>query len=121
MGQHRMTGQLALFQQGQTDRQDLCRRKHGGDPASIAAHRRTNKEDRYTAILDHLAKAALHGLTLDELSVKLHVHPNQISGRLTELRIPPPEGLGRIKRNGEKRQTSTGAWAWVYVLVEQGE
>lgn len=101
--------QLALFQQGQTDRQDICRRKHGGDPASVEAHRRTNKEDRYAAILEHLEKAALHGRTLDELSHLLGVHPNQISGRITELRV-----AGRIRRTDERRQTETGSWASVY-------
>lgn len=103
-----------MFPQGQTDRQDICRRKHGGDPASLAAHRRTNKEARYAEILACLERAGQVGRTLDELSTALGVHPNQISGRLTELRV-----AGRITKTERRRQTQTGAWAAVYVLGEE--
>lgn len=105
--------QLALFSQGRTDREDVCRRRHGMNPESLAAHRRTPKEDRYAKILDLLRIVRDTGLTCDELSQRLSVHPNQISGRITELRL-----MGKIRKTDQRRQTQTGSWAAVYVLAE---
>lgn len=101
--------QLALFQQGQTDKQDICRRRHGNNPESVQAHRHTHKEERYAQILEQLERHGSRGLTLDELSALIDKPPHRLSGRFTELRM-----AGKIIRTDQKRPTRTGCQASVY-------
>jgi hypothetical protein len=92
---------------------DVCNRKHGGDPESVAAHRASAvhaEADRLTIL--ELIAGRIHGLTLDEACIAMNREPNQLSGRMTELKQK-----GAIIANGMKRPTRTGCLAKAYVIA----
>lgn len=91
---------------------DVCRNRHGGDRESEAANRRVNKT-KDKALIHNLIKATQQeGITLDELSILLKRAPNQISGRISELKRD-----GFVIANGQRRETRTGSTAKVYISI----
>ena len=92
---------------------DICRNRHQGNAESVAANEvaEPHKEAMRWRILQAIRDAGARGLTLDELAVILDVTPNQISGRVTQLKI---DGLIRVIGT---RPTRTGSPAAVYVAA----
>lgn len=88
---------------------DICARKHGGAETSIEADKTVKKEKDREQVYGLIYHAGRFGHTLDELCIMLHRAPNQLSGRLTELRV-----AGRIVISDESRLTRTHCWARVY-------
>ncbi len=82
---------------------DICARKHKGNEQSTQTfreairHRITEQQDRVLKCMRRYPE----GLTCDELSVILGVTPNQISGRLTELKRD-----GKIYKSGTRKTRS---------------
>jgi len=101
-----MTIELPLFAEP-----DVCARKHGGDAESRAAHRAGDKRADRQQVLDFI-RARLGGATLDEVCVGLDREPNQISGRITELKRD-----GHLSWTGGRRTTRSGCSAKVYVAI----
>jgi len=91
---------------------DICRRKHGGAETSVVADKRVQKEADRTLVLGIIRQLGAHGITLDEMAVRLNRDPNRLSGRFTELRKK-----GLIRANGETRPTRTQSPARVYVTT----
>ena len=69
--------------------------------------------ERQTRVLRAIRK--IGPSTTDELSIHFDVAPNQISGRLTELKK-----MGYIKDTGERRRTRTGFNAKVLPITGLG-
>lgn len=90
---------------------DPSARKHGGNECSREAFRRVDAKSDCAAILAKL-KAFPSGLTLDQLCELLGRTPNQISGRITDLRR-----AGRIETTSERRETRSGAMAFVHKIL----
>lgn len=88
---------------------DICRRKHGGADTSIQADKAVQKTRDRELVYGYIRHAGRFGHTLDELCILLDRLPNQISGRVTELRI-----AGRIVISEERRVTRTNSYARVY-------
>lgn len=88
---------------------DVCENKHGGDAESTAAFQTVNRHQDRTKILNLIIATEKQGATLDELSVVMQRAPNQISGRITELKVQ-----NKIISSGT-RKTRTGCTAKVYV------
>jgi len=92
---------------------DVCGRKHGGNPQSVAAWEVAQLTAEATrACVLALIRDSPRGLTLDELCVLMNRDPNQLSGRCTEL-----GAAGAIERSGEKRRTRAGVLAAVWVAT----
>ena len=91
-----MTKQLDLLRDWQHQREthgghpgaaDICARKHGGNAHSAAANDRAGAHkhtDRDTIL--KLIRESSDGLTLKELCAAMRRLPNEVSGRLTELK-----------------------------------
>lgn len=92
----------------QTDLFDVCAKRHGGVSTSQAANLRVNKFGDRARILNFL-KRFPNGATLDEICVALERTPNQISGRLSEMRM-----AGLIEKTEQKRATRTTCLASVW-------
>lgn len=93
-------------------KEDICARKHGGAETSIEANKRVLKERDRELIYGYIKAAGSFGHTLDELCVLLQRTPNQISGRITELRVK-----GRILTSDRTRPTRAGVQARVYISL----
>jgi hypothetical protein len=97
---------------------DVCANRHRGAPGSVAAnaiaepHKAASRTEVYTEI----RRAGTHGMTVDEIAVKLGKTPNQISPRVTELRSAKYGQL--VRSNGRTRTTRTRSPAAVWVAVE---
>lgn len=65
---------------------DVCEKRHGGNPESIAANKRNapTKGDQRAAVL--CACQRTNGVTCRELAEEWGVGMNQISGRFSELK-----------------------------------
>lgn len=96
---------------------DVCARKHGGDLNSKLAHGHLlpHKAEQREKVRRYVASCCGHGATCDETAEFLGLFPNDISGRFREL-----ERDGKIKRNGERRTTRRGNWAWVWIATAEG-
>lgn len=88
---------------------DICSRKHGGAETSVEADKTVRKEKDREQVYGLIYHAGRFGHTLDELCIMLNRAPNQLSGRLTELRM-----AGRIIISDEKRMTRNNCYARVY-------
>lgn len=93
-------------------KEDICYNRHGGAETSIEANKRVRKERDRELIYGYIKSAGSFGHTLDELCVLLQRTPNQISGRLTELRVK-----GRILTSDRTRPTRAGVQARVYITL----
>ncbi len=91
--------------------EDICANRHGGAETSVAANKTVDKETDRLKILGLIKQYPIFGYTLDELSMKMGRSPNQLSGRLTELRM---RGLIWISHT---RKTRTGRRARVYLAT----
>ena len=112
-----MTAQLAMFPEAIQPHQrhgepDICKNRHGGNPQSVQANWRVQKERDRDAVLNLVAEAGEAGRTLDEVAAIMDVGANRISGRFTELRK-----AGRLMTTGSTRKTRTGCPAAVYVTA----
>ena len=88
---------------------DICENRHGGADTSVQANKKVQKTKDRELIYGYIYHAGRFGHTLDELCVMLHRNPNEISGRITELKAE-----GRIVDSKERRLTRTNSWARVY-------
>lgn len=70
---------------------------------------------RRSRVLNAIRDAGERGTTTDELSVRLRCFPNQVSGRVTELKA-----LGLVTHTAQRRRTRSGATASVIVAVVGG-
>ncbi len=70
---------------------------------------------RRVAILGEIIRAGSYGCTLDELATLYDCPPNQISGRVSELKR-----LGLVVHTEQRRKTRTGSSASVIVAVNAG-
>lgn len=74
---------------------DPCARKSGGDRQSRAAFQAVERESQVETVYEEMR--ALHqrtgrGVTLDELSCRMGVAPNRISGRISQKVYVPTGG-----------------------------
>lgn len=90
---------------------DPCARKHGGDRESKAAFKRVDTAGDRRLVLDTI-RSFRSGATLDQVSQALGRTPNQVSGRITELKA-----MGLIVAPGATRPTRSGASAKIYVAT----
>lgn len=89
---------------------DVCQNRHGGNPESSAAFnkiysRLTAAQER---VLRCIRDAGERGRSNDDICIVLGLTPNQVSPRLTELRIQ-----GRIGKIGT-RPTRSGCSAAIW-------
>jgi hypothetical protein len=91
---------------------DPCARRHGGNAESVTAHEsiKATKAQQRQQVYDVIAKAGIHGATLDEVCVALGKSANALSGRVTEL-----VGAGAVRRTTRRRLTRSGRPAAVLV------
>ena len=97
---------------------DVCAQRHGGAPGSVAASVRASpgKAVSRDEVYAEIRRARTRGLTVDEIAVKLGKTPNQVSGRVTELRSAKHGRL--VRATGRTRATRTGSLARVWIAVE---
>jgi hypothetical protein len=88
------------------------------NPQSLEAFAAGNKQARRFEVYRHVYGCRQGGATIDEVSQKLGLMPNQISGRFGELEdaglIIPLLDAGR---KPVRRRTRAGCWAAVYVAA----
>ena len=97
----------------------ITRRRHGGNPESVAAHPDLfQRQSQRNRVWLEVHQAGFRGLTVDELAEKWGAEVNRISGRFTELcrdgvieRQNDPEGK-RITR-----RTRSGSQAAVWFIT----
>jgi DNA-binding transcriptional ArsR family regulator len=87
---------------------DVCRNRHRGNAESEAANLVTNKARSRAQIIGLLKEREM---TADEISEKLGISVNRLSGRLSELKRD-----GIVVDTGERRPTRTGSPAAVVRL-----
>ena len=82
---------------------DPSARKHGGNPQSVAAHKRVihTKQDTYRKIMELLTARGSYGATSKEIAAAFGVELNTISGRFSELKA-----MNWIKENGQRRDNA---------------
>lgn len=88
----------ALERESHSDLFDICQNRHRGNPESVEAFQ--SIKDRLTQAQERVLnciKQSDNGRTNDEICVVLGLTPNQVSPRLTELKI-----AGRIERVGTR-------------------
>jgi hypothetical protein len=95
--------------------EDICQKNHGGNPESVAARAKTQKQRDQIRIDAYLHKAGQAGATCDQLEVELGMSHQTCSARCSELLAiqwiyRKPFGSGY-----EKRKTRTGRHAAVLV------
>lgn len=76
---------------------------------SIKAHKERVRQEIYAYAL----RQGHRGITTDEVAIDRDAAPNQVSGRLTELKI-----TGHLVPTDRRRKTRTGRWARVLVAVK---
>lgn len=76
---------------------------------------RRNAEHRWCKILKAIRAAGSHGITCDELAANFECFPNQVSGRITELKA-----AGLVMHTARRRPTRSGGMASVIVVTEKG-
>ena len=86
---------------------DPSRRKHGGDAASTDAFNRTaiGRRRHYRAIVDALLARGASGITLKEYAEANGLHPNDVSGRFSEM-----NKLGMIFKRPLDRRGGCAVW-----------
>jgi hypothetical protein len=92
---------------------DICERKHGGNPNSIAANLRTNKSEHIALILNFIRSRGGKSY-LKEIERGTGLLRNTISGRLADLKCSGvivetgerAEGCGCIRINEVSNQNS---------------
>lgn len=94
----------------QRRREDVCANRHRGADTSVLANARVRKATDRAMIHTAIADAGSYGITLSELCRKLNKRPNQISGRLTSLRL---DGVIRIVG---KRENPGGILERIYAV-----
>lgn len=91
--------------------QDICERKHGGNPESAAAFDATTTAMQREKVLKAIMAAGDAGLTVDELAAAWDTTPNAVSGRFTELK----KENWIVKRGTRKTRSGKAAGVWVAV------
>lgn len=91
--------------------EDVCARKHGGQPESVEAFTRGDREADREKVYAFLAAQGDEGATLDEVSLAFGRTPNAISGRFTDLH----EAHRIYRKPGVFRNTRTDSRAAVWV------
>jgi len=107
-----------------SETQDITANRHGGNKASVEAHRRVRHtaETQRKWVMDQVGKSGERGLTVDELaelaskSTGHDVGPNRISGRVSEL-----VAGGELLRTKRRRSTRTGSSAAIHVVPEYAD
>lgn len=91
---------------------DITAGKHGNNPESMAAHRSIlgHKELMRGVVYEAIKTRGAEGSTCDEVSARLDIGIQSVSGRFTELKA-----LGKIIDTGLRRPTRSGRAAAVYV------
>lgn len=114
-----------------TTEPDICRRRHGGNQASEAAARGgyASRARQREWIYQLVRATGQVGMTTDEVAAAINalpaekranparvIHPNDISGRMSELKA-----AGRLVRNERepRRPTRSGAMAEVWVAKDK--
>jgi hypothetical protein len=92
---------------------DICINRHKGDRESLLAYRHGDKDRDREAVCNHVLSQRGYGATLDETCVALGKEPNQISGRISELKK-----VSRLVATGATRLTRKGTPAKIYVGPE---
>lgn len=95
-----------------THQTDICKNRHQGNPQSVAAFEGMKKTvtHRREQVRQAIEAAGHHGATVHEVAEQMATHPNNISGRFSELkRDELIEQIGR-------RPTPSGSTAGVYRL-----
>lgn len=97
------------------DTEDICQANHGGNPESVAAHKKTKKEMCNRLIVAALHLTGTHGATCDELEAALGISHQTCSARCSEL-IRLQWIYRKLAGSGyEKRKTRTGRHAAVLI------
>lgn len=97
---------------------DICANRHGGNPESVAAFNKCDRQSQRENVYDAIRNAGAIGLTRDELAV-VWTRPDysplsSVSARFTEL-----FAAERIVKVG-RRSTRAGCMAAVYVTPDWG-
>jgi hypothetical protein len=94
---------------------DPCANRHQGNPESEQAHANTfhKKEADYARIIEFVRSEGWHGATNQEISFGTYLPYTTVSARCSELLA-----AGRLRRDGRKRNTTSGSPAAVMVVVE---
>jgi hypothetical protein len=93
---------------------DVCNRKHGGDPESVAAFNSLGEYRHLLRdqVLGVIANAGDIGATCEDVCEALKKEKFAVSGRISELR----HNLGLIYATGELRKTESGRSQKVYCV-----
>lgn len=95
-------------------REDITRNRHRGNQESQEAFLsiRDTLSRRCEEVLSYIKTQGLHGATTDEVARAFGCTPNQVSGRLSDLKKAM-----KIKATDKRRPTSTGHMARVFIAV----
>ncbi len=79
---------------------DVCENRHRNSPESQSAFEKVKhgKQLMYQRIMYLAQQRKEYGITVHEVSHQFGKTPNEVSGRLSELKM-----LGKLKKSGERR------------------
>jgi len=95
--------------------EDICRRKHGGNPESEEANRSTAKARDRKRVLEAI-RSSRSGLTCQEISFTIHMPYTTCSARCSELLRDTVIIRKPLGKSYERRQTTNGKYAAVLIL-----
>lgn len=95
---------------------DICANRSRHNPESAAANRKVHgsKEAQRERVYRIVAARGYDGATCDEVAAAMGVAPNQISGRISELKI-----MGRLLKTNRRRFTRNLNTAAVLVSARE--
>jgi hypothetical protein len=105
-----MGQQTTMF--GKPKINDPCRSHHHGDPESVAAFKKGDKDKMLAIVLSDVRAQGAHGAIPDETAKRLGLALSQVAPRFTNLKFSKD-----IESTGEKRPTVLGSMAKVYVAT----
>ena len=93
---------------------DICENRHKGNAESNAAFKvvKAGLTLKQSVVLKFIAQCGEIGATTDEVAAHFNSMPNEISGRMSELKRD-----GKIRADGRRRLTRGGCMAAVCVIV----
>jgi hypothetical protein len=100
---------------------DICGRKHGGSPTSVAANRSVHprKPKQRESVLAFIALSGRRGCTCEEVSIALGMRYTSVSARISELKALGLVTDMEVDHQSRKRRRTTGG-DWAAVVVATG-
>jgi hypothetical protein len=94
------------------DDDDICANKHGGNPNSRAANRRTDKAKGEARVYAHIWSFGLRGITRDRCEIDLNMGRSTVTARVADMKK-----RGTVIDTDRKEPTRTGCMAALVVAT----